>query len=365
MFNTRLVYCAVAVGLACSAVWAAKQPPAPVPPGKIIFVADSNYYEMNGDGSGKQIIASNPQFLSQPRVSVRTYGTDKHRWWIGQFQNPQTLEEDIYAFDGSEYIQLTSGGAVDNGDGTSTVNHFWNTPAWSNDGRDSFFSVAGNRYLLDNDTGAKSQVQQMIWRVDVSALDLELYGQAAIVPIRDGDPNVTAVVTTPPDTRPAYLAQEWHCWSADSTKVAYVALFGDITTGKDLWVADVSAADVNGPVNALVATRIFGSNTTASMHAAQWTPPGAAEERIALIADALYTLRPDGTGLTKLATTGVGIDSVFWSPDAKALSFRYVTTRPFKYIYDIARIPAAGGSSVNLTSDMSSSIGKGNLGWSY
>jgi len=352
------------LGLTCTVVLAGKPAPPPVPPGKIVFVTDSGYYEMNGDGSGKKLV-SNQLFDSQPRVSVLTYGSDGHRWWVGPAQNPQTLESDIYASDGFQSIQLTSSGARDNHDGTSTVNRFGNTPAWSNDGLDSFFSVAGTRYILDNATGAKTRVQQVIWRVDVSALDLEQFGQAAIVPIRDGDPNVTAVVATPPDTRPAYLAQEWHSWSSDGTKVAYVALYGSPTTGKDLWVADVSTVDVDGPVNALLATQIFGSSTTSTMHAGQWTPAGAAEERIAFIADALYTIRPDGTGLSRLATTGVGIDSVFWSPDAKYVSFRYVTQKGLKYVYDIARIPAAGGSVVNLTSDMSASIPKGNLGWCY
>jgi hypothetical protein len=132
--------------LAMSAVgaWAAKPGGGgggPVPPGAIYFNYGGAPMQMLADGSGKQ---SAPFELGQ--ASRGTYGSAATRWFL-------STGDDYHLWatkDGISQMQITNMLETDNGDGTKTGMHLVGWPSWSNDGADSFVSVAAFHWVQPN-----------------------------------------------------------------------------------------------------------------------------------------------------------------------------------------------------------------------
>jgi Tol biopolymer transport system component len=84
-----------------------------------------------------------------------------------------------------------------------------------------------------------------------------------------------------------------------------------------------------------------------------WSPDGS---RIAFVfANALYTIKPDGSGLARLAVTDGDVADPAWSPDATRIAFGAMHR---VYVVD------ANGSNLTLLVDGSPGSGPGAPSWS-
>ena len=133
-----------------------------------------------------------------------------------------------------------------------------------------------------------------------------------------------------------------HDWSPAGDQVVFTDY--DAAGAAQLHVASFSSAGVT--------TRLLtaGSNPV-------WSPSG---DRIAFNRSEIWTIRPDGTSAVKLtlATTTSRLTqkqtSPTWSPDGVYLAFTNSSKAKAGTTYSVQRIPAAGGTATNLTSDLSS-----------
>jgi hypothetical protein len=350
-------------------------PPPPVPAGKIVFGYSGQFFEMKGDGTGRTAIPftgiSNAEAFTP---SVKNYGGG--RWWLTSQVSPP--EYSTYGCvcatkDGVNLIPLVVGGIRDNGDGTNTVFKLaGRPPAWSGDGLDSFCSVSALRYLQDQATGETYGNQRGIFRVAVSATDLENSTPGQIPPRFYGDAGLTPWVVS---YRPAGLlsvGDKGHSWSPDGNFVAFSGYFSVNEGGSDLYVANVTTAAENGPVDVQDTSKVFKiyeNAGTSGVGALEWTPPGAAQQRLAFAANGhLYVINFDGTGMTDLVSSAVyDFLGIAWSRDGNYLIYpAYISKgNPFApYQYQISRVKLADRSTVLLTTDTEGGSGRKYIfGW--
>ncbi len=341
----------------------AKPAPPPPPPGMIYYsINDSGLglWSMDGNGSGKTSQFSFPSD-QDAYTSVPSLGSyNGHRWWL--VVRPSGSTTDLFATkDGQSWIQLTASGVRDNGDGTETISNFAGGVSWSNDSLDQFCSIKVVRWVRDKTTGAYWNLQRVIYRLDVSAFTLETMVAGVDDPmLSDGDAGVTPIIWTSA-TLGGALGE--HHWSPDGTKITFLNYFNNAEYGPDLWVADVSDLSA-GPIDAALAVKVFENGNTFGAYGPQWSRhANPQDQRISFDAGGyVYTVSPNGSGLVKV-TTGY---QPFWSPDSKYLAYSRTTTKGTfgNNSYNVARIPATGGTIVTLTSDLDPALYKEVVGWS-
>jgi len=144
----------------------------------------------------------------------------------------------------------------------------------------------------------------------------------------------------PGDWRPDFVA---YSWAPDAVRVTYT------THDSDLWVANL--LDVH--------TLIY----TGSAHAPQWSPDGS---KIAFTGGGIRTIKANGAGL-KLVVRDPSdwfASHVFWSPTGS--HFVFAGEESGTGNSDVFRVPATGGSWVNLTgtpAPLRESIHESQGGW--
>ncbi|MBW3600465.1 MAG: hypothetical protein KY475_24775 [Planctomycetes bacterium] len=360
---------AVAALFLCgAAAEAAKPGSGVVPPGTIYFnqvfqSGTPDYYQetwrMSGDGSGKAFVA----VLSRDFNAVPSHLTyDGHRWWLVVRSDEAGLPNLWATPDGVAWVQVTDSRTTDNGDGTDTISRFGAAstndiePSWSNDGLDSFASIAGVRWTRVIETGEILHQERAIFRVAISGVELEtiLDENLADPKLNADDSRVAAIVTTPFLFGRNFV---YHHWSPDGAKVAY-AFRNDLETltWEDVWVADVS----QGPADALLdGFRIHDGDNP--VYGIQWSGhPSSADQRIVFsLGGAIRSVQPDGAGAILLA----GGRNPHWSPDGQYVAFDYTQRKGTNVYHHVGRIPAAGGTVVNLTSDLDKTTPKSVRGW--
>jgi hypothetical protein len=145
--------------------------------------------------------------------------------------------------------------------------------------------------------------------------------------------------------------------TSDPTLLAYQMYNLDANgdpVNETLWVRTATPA---GPVDVPVHTNNFG--------AFDWSHDGTAFLYVTGNSSSSYggiwRINADGTGLTKLksnnGTTSYRLGP--WSPDDQEVIVHSIKDRGFgRWYYNINRMPALGGSLVNLTGDLEQTLGK-------
>ena len=358
--------------------WAGKPVPPPPPPlpGTVYFIYDTNpqvlnlqgnVLQMNADGSAKAaspIVPPWEQFDGDGIVpSTKRYGTDNRRWWLVVLSSSDTVyRPDIYATkDGVNLIKIAETVVRDNLDGTATGLYFEGKVVWSNNDQDSCIFVAARRYVKDLATNTNIRHEYLLYRIDISAPDIQA-SAGNIVPVTDGDPRLVplAVYQVPQGISAAYfgLGQFALAPSPDGNRFV-IDFHDDSSSYPDLYLLDVT----NGPVFfQAAALPVFQHDAYSIPEQVKWSPPSAASSRIVFQSGTiLRTMNPDGTGMKTLVSSGGSWPC--WSPDGSYLVYTQGTKKGNVSQYNIVRIPAAGGTAVNLTSDLDATFVKLAVGW--
>jgi hypothetical protein len=153
----------------------------------------------------------------------------------------------------------------------------------------------------------------------------------------------------------------------DSYTVTDVGSLDWAPSGDRLVIEKVSVATTGIVTHSLyvVSFDAFGISNIVSLGfgaAPEWSPNGL---KIAYVADngdlapnnAIWTVNPDGTGLFQVTSTAQNYDGhPHWSPDSAHLAFTRAKQSNQKatttYLSNVMRVPAAGGSPVDLTKDL-------------
>ena len=136
-----------------------------------------------------------------------------------------------------------------------------------------------------------------------------------------------------------------HDWSPDGTEVVY-ELRGN-----------------PGPIYSLIADLVTGETRefAASGYLAVWSPDGT---RIAYTTgDGIYVSKPDGTARLRITKNNANYydQTAGWSTDSQHVLLNRMTSTKIKgldyipFIPDVLRVPATGGTAVNLTKDIDGS----------
>jgi hypothetical protein len=285
--------------------------------------------QMNGDGSGKTA-APNFGWPSVPssanHAGSRWFLAEDYDWdgALDPWGNPPV---ELFAVNHTGlWVQLTGG------DSNVRRNNEWGAPAWAKD--DSFVSFPAVTNT-DSGVGGGLHVVSLDWSSGapvagppVLVVETEVYE----------DPDWWGWSTTSIDFR--------HDWSPDGDRVALEAYDGEGLF--QLFVATISPTGVQ-------LDPLMGHN-------AEWSPDGG---RIAVDSGgSVWTVHPNGTGavrLTQATTTSKEQrrqGGPTWSPDGAFIAFTEAVTKSSGIVtYSVLRIGSAGGTTVNLTSDIGSASG--------
>jgi hypothetical protein len=337
----------------------------PVPSGTLYFRTQFDVLAMRGDGSQLHSEASIDNNGYQIAPSLDRYGSDGHRWFLF-LADGTDQEQDLYAtVDGSEWILLVDGGLsvhqIETGESIRARLRMLGDVSWSNDGLDRFISIPifYAEDLLTFDEFGNEQWERIltvrgIVQWEVSAADLEQSNPEPLTSIYDG--RLTWCVTT---DAPYFF--DYHAWSPEGDQLVYVLdSIGEFAD--ELRVADVTS----GPVDADAGLLIFTSQGLAAPDQPGWSRHiNPADQRISFAyGGSLRTIRPDGSGMQTLVSSGLAsVVYPAWSPDNAYLAYRRRTQKGFKVTYTLERVPSGGGSPVVLLSQSESAGGFSVLGW--
>jgi hypothetical protein len=290
----------------------------PPAPGTIYFYRlNGDWMSMNGDGSGKKVVP----------IAVPSYQRhSSSRWSLeGEYvdgpldPNGNPPFELFASNESGRAYQLT---------GDPDVVWTWGvSPTWGKN--DSFVSF----------TGVKNSSTGVVGGLFVVNIDW-----SSGVPVA-GLPTLVLPVPTELSTWWGWSQPNLyeHDWSPTGSNVVYTSL--DTTGAAQLNVASFSGgvATTRGLTN--------GGNPA-------WSPDGS---RIALDRGEIWTIKPDGTTAVRLTQSSISKTQQLrqvgptWSPDGTYLAFTQVLTKlsTSSTSDSILRIPAVGGSTINLTSDIS------------
>lgn len=305
------------------------------------YQSPTTIYQMYEDGTGKTA-AVTPGVYGVP--SSRTYGGS--RWWLAVDIDPDTGMSEIFAFrgDGSSKVQLTSLGT----DGIELGDQ----PRWSNDLLDSSVTTQVGWDANPVDGVNETYVLRLpISGADVAAIELNpglrLTGAECEI--------LLAIPAASPGDSSAYSG---YACSSDPSQLAYLMSNFNAPGGRTIWVrtlADPPVADV--PIH-----------TAAKLNLAAWSHDGS---RIAFYTvntsawGGVWTIKPDGSGLLQVKTNSgtMTYQSPHWSPDSGELLVQMIKSRLGDWYYDLARMPASGGSVTVLTKDLPQTLGKSPEAW--
>jgi WD40-like Beta Propeller Repeat len=281
-----------------------------VPPGRISFVSSSQNWTMNADGSDKRLAPHQSGEFSHLSYQVH----QGHRWFLEFRDSPNHAQR--YALFAVR----------DDGDPDFTVllvddpDLEFLAVRWGKD--DSFVSFSGAD-MMDS-------LGTQIWAANIA------FDETTGLPALTAAP--VSIVAQPFENG---IVRGFD-FSPQGDEVVYQ--LGD-GSGAGLLVTDLLA----GVTDVLVGP---GGNARPV-----WSPDGTA---IAFdVTDVgICVIRPDGTGLSAVTKTSWGDHMGDWSPDSQHIAF----TRFFRksgpggttYYWDVMRVPASGGSPVNLTKDIDS-----------
>lgn len=300
-----------------------------VPPGTIYYYQGDGYGSMKADGSGKASAPSgNPSYQRHggSRWFLQTRYIDFEEHGVDEVGNP------IYWSVYDVVAVNETGGAIS----LATARGFdVGATSWSKD--DSFIS-----YTSAVDTG--DGVEGGLFIVELN-WDLGLPAPEAPIPAFQAATTIWGEVSlTAHDWSPAGNAFVFQFLGEDGIEQLAVATFTD--------------------------TGVVAHPLTPGVHPA-WSPNGS---RIAYakwswqLGDELYeiwTVNPDGSAPARLTQSSATSNSrrsqlsPTWSPDSAHVAFTEILRKGNNSTRNVARIPAAGGTSISLTSNGAS----GNPKW--
>jgi hypothetical protein len=299
-------------------------------------------YQMYEDGTWKSV-ALTPGVYGVP--SSRTYGGS--RWWLGVDIDPNTGFTEVFAFrgDGSAHVQLTELGAagIQVGD----------QPRWSNDLGDTCVTAQVG-WDADPVDGTN---ETYVLRLPISGADVALIGSGLKFRLTGADCEVLlAIPAASPDDSSSYGG---YACSSDPSKLAYVMNnFYSPPGGRTIWVRTL----IDPPVEDVPV------HTAEKLNLAAWSHDGS---RIAFYTvnassyGGVWTIKPDGSGLLQVKTNNGTMSYMYphWSPDSKELLVMMMKSRIGDWYYDLARLPASGGTLTVLTKDLPQTLGKSPEAW--
>jgi hypothetical protein len=296
---------------------------------------------MNSDGSSKRQLGFG--LFGPPSRALH----NGHRWFVatlsisGQYYPDGTPRRELFAFrDDYDYaanntpetrVQLTDDPTLE--------------PAWADwVPGDAEISFIGMRWSSAEPGAAPVEgglyVASLVFDADGSIVGLALQPLTPDISV----PLVEGQNGQPGEWQPDLLA---YSWAPDGEWLTYTSFDSD---GSDLWVAN----RLNE--HTLISTR--------NAHAPQWSPDGS---KIAFTGDGIWTIKPTGAALKRVvAETATWFPShVFWSPTGSHFVFAGESKVDIGNS-DIFRVPATGGTWVNLTSTpapLRESLSESQGGW--
>jgi hypothetical protein len=331
---------------------------------------DNSNWEMNADGTGKLFVA--PGLGGFPlynalggRPSALKYAAVGGRWFLKVEESNEDLW--IHNSDGTDHTfkgrELFAYGYIDDvwqriqvtdmaSQGYRDTFEHPDDGVWSNDGADTFISMKPSRYRVEIDGMGRVFYREVmckhIVRLNISGQELETLAAAGLEPlITSADPEFLEIMTQPAEQLTSWTFDNHH-WNPTGTKLLYVE---DLGSGPGVYVRDL-VADTD---------QLIWQIPGQFVHS-RWSPAG---DKIVLNSlNAIWTVNPDGSGLLKvLSSKTESYYYPFFSPDGKWLVYRGSVSTNKGTSSWIARVPAAGGSPVNLTSDMNKLDQKYPEGW--
>ena len=297
-------------------------------------------YQMYEDGSNKATVALPQGVVAMP--SSKVYGGS--RWWMTTDIDPTTGFAELFAYreDGLSPLQLTKSGP--------DVFVSLGRARWSNDGQDRFVT-----FHADTTVGGS------LSRLWITADN--------IAAIQAGGLKFTAADFE--FVLPDSLGYFDYSWSNNDGMLAYLKFnydnAGNIIS-RTIWVRSLT----NPPSDVPIHTRTNAEGTIMSTGGGnhfQWSPDGS---RIAFSTynsrsyGGVWTILPDGTLPVKVKTNSgvMSYTSRGWSPDGKELLLHTIKDRGGgTWYYNLARMPAGGGTLNTLTSDLEQTRDKTAVNW--
>jgi Tol biopolymer transport system component len=275
------------------------------------------------DGTGRRVV-----FDTDPaRIAQIAWSPDGRRI---AYQNPIAAERGIYVAnaDGSESVRLTDG-----------INDAW--PSWSPDGTKIVFSSsrsdpsielcepAGADFMCPTDiyvmnadgspvvrlTTDESPEYQPDWSPDGSRI---AFVRVPTIEMQDEIVTAPRIFTMNPDGSDVRQVSSGDggsdfspSWSIDSAQLAFAAIRRE---DWGIWVVDADGSNEH---------LVLGSGVAGHVEDPVWSPDGTMISFVGNLTvddyspdDALYVMRPDGTGITPLADApGVGVaGDIAWRP---------------------------------------------------
>ena len=301
-------------------------------------------YQMYEDGTGKTA-ALTPGVYGVP--SSRTYGGS--RWWLAADIDPDTGFSEVFAFrsDGSSTVQLTSlhADGIELGD----------QPRWSNDLLDSCVTI---QVEWDADP-VDGESETYVMRLPISGAGVALIESGLLPRLTGSDCEI--LLAMPPFSPGDISAYAGYACSSDPSQLAYLVSNLDAngdTIDRTIWVHTLAA---NAPPDVPI-------HTAAKLGLSAWSHDGS---RIAFVTvntslwGGVWTIHPDGSGLLQVKTNNgtTSYQSPQWSPDSKELLVQVIKARQGDWYYDLARMPASGGTLTVLTKDLPQTLGKSTEAW--
>ena len=300
-------------------------------------------YQMYEDGAGKTV-AVTPGVYGVP--SSWAYGGS--RWWLAVDIDPVTGFSEVFAFrgDGSANVQLTELGVA----GIQVGGQ----PRWSNDLLDtSVTSEVG--WDVDPVDGAQ---ETYVLRLPIRGAEVAAIAADSALRLTIDDCEFLLSMPAPsPGDSSVYSG---YACSSDPSKLAFLISNLDAngdTIDRTIWVRTLSDPPVNVPIH-----------TAAKLSLSEWSHDGS---RIAFYTvntsayGGVWTIKPDGSALLQVKTNNGTTSYMYphWSPDSKELLVMMIKARAGDWYYDLARMPASGGSLTALTNDLPKTLGKSPEAW--